>query len=206
MRISLIYMAAGNSRRFAKDGAWENKLLYPLNNKALYRHLLERLIRVVSEDEMLNLIVVSQYPELLGELSSLDGAIKLGDRLKKIYSEKSKEGAAWTIRAALTDNSDDAYAFFVADQPYLQEETVRGFLAKMKDTGAPLGSVRCGKEEGNPTWFSKAYKEELLALCGDKGGRAILKVHPQNIMYYEVEESWQLEDLDVRPEVEDEHH
>ena len=35
MRVTILYLAAGNSRRFG-----ENKLLYPLDGKAVYRHLL----------------------------------------------------------------------------------------------------------------------------------------------------------------------
>ena len=38
MRVTILYLAAGNSRRFG-----ENKLLYPLDGKAVYRHLLDRL-------------------------------------------------------------------------------------------------------------------------------------------------------------------
>lgn len=39
--IHIIYMAAGNSRRFGS-----NKLLYELDGKPMYRHLLERLIEI----------------------------------------------------------------------------------------------------------------------------------------------------------------
>ena len=39
--IHIIYMAAGNSRRFGS-----NKLFYELNGKPMYRHLLERLIEI----------------------------------------------------------------------------------------------------------------------------------------------------------------
>ena len=39
--IHIIYMAAGNSRRFGS-----NKLFYELDGKPMYRHLLERLIKI----------------------------------------------------------------------------------------------------------------------------------------------------------------
>ena len=45
MRVTILYLAAGNSRRFG-----ENKLLYPLDGKAVYRHLLDRLAQVSYED------------------------------------------------------------------------------------------------------------------------------------------------------------
>ena len=40
--IHIIYMAAGNSRRFGS-----NKLFYELDGKPMYRHLLERLIEKI---------------------------------------------------------------------------------------------------------------------------------------------------------------
>ena len=39
--IHIIYMAAGNSRRFGS-----NKLFYELDGKPMYRHLLERLVEI----------------------------------------------------------------------------------------------------------------------------------------------------------------
>ena len=39
--IHIIYMAAGNSRRFGS-----NKLFYKLDGKPMYRHLFERLIEI----------------------------------------------------------------------------------------------------------------------------------------------------------------
>ena len=46
MRVTILYLAAGNSRRFG-----ENKLLYPLDGKAVYRHLLDRLAQIAGRHE-----------------------------------------------------------------------------------------------------------------------------------------------------------
>ena len=56
-------MAGGNSRRF---GA--NKLMEPLNGRFLYRHLLDRLIRICSRHVQWDLNVVTQYPEIKEDL------------------------------------------------------------------------------------------------------------------------------------------
>ena len=46
MKISLIMLAAGNSRRFGS-----NKLLYEIDGKPMYRHILEKLMVVAEQLE-----------------------------------------------------------------------------------------------------------------------------------------------------------
>ena len=66
MRVTILYLAAGNSRRFG-----ENKLLYPLDGKAVYRHLLDRLAQIARRHENWELLVVTQYERILEELAPL---------------------------------------------------------------------------------------------------------------------------------------
>ena len=68
--IHIIYMAAGNSRRFGS-----NKLFYELDGKPMYRHLLERLIEIKdrynklknaeSNNPVIDITVVTRYREIL---------------------------------------------------------------------------------------------------------------------------------------------
>lgn len=71
--IHIIYMAAGNSRRFGS-----NKLLYELDGKPMYRHLLERLIEIKdrynklkSDSSAIDITVVTRYREILDYCSSI---------------------------------------------------------------------------------------------------------------------------------------
>ena len=117
MRVTILYLAAGNSRRFG-----ENKLLYPLDGKAVYRHLLDRLAQIAGRHENWELLVVTQYERILEELAPL---VKAG-RLQTVFSPDSEKGISYTIRAgieAAEKQNADACACFVADQPYLKEET-----------------------------------------------------------------------------------
>lgn len=56
MRLNLIYLAAGNSRRFG-----ENKLLFQIQGKPLYRYGLERLMEICERYPQWKLTVVTQY-------------------------------------------------------------------------------------------------------------------------------------------------
>ena len=65
--IHVIYMAAGNSRRFGS-----NKLLYLYEGKPLYRHGLELLLKLKQEmGEKLTVTVVTQYAEILEEVQDI---------------------------------------------------------------------------------------------------------------------------------------
>ena len=111
MRVTILYLAAGNSRRFG-----ENKLLYPLDGKAVYRHLLDRLAQIAGRHENWELLVVTQYERILEELAPL---VKAG-RLQTVFSPDSEKGISYTIRAgieAAEKQNADACACFVADQP-----------------------------------------------------------------------------------------
>ena len=71
--IHVIYMAAGNSRRFGS-----NKLLYLYEGKPLYRHGLELLLKLKQEmGEKLTVTVVTQYPEILEEIRSKEIALEM---------------------------------------------------------------------------------------------------------------------------------
>ena len=93
--------------------------------------------------------------------------------------------------------------FFVADQPWLSERTVETFLEFMKKVSdgdresRPIGCVSRLGEPGNPVWFSAFYKDELLALSGDRGGKRVMKAHMDQVHFFEVEEERELWDVDT---------
>lgn len=206
MKVKLIYLAAGNSRRFGR-----NKLLYEWDGKEMYRHLLERLVRICKRHEEWEVIVVTQYEEICRAAEAM--------QIRVVYSPDSVKGASWTIRAgmqaacepdmqnvgALTDgfasNGVAACAFFVADQPYLTEETAETFLVQMEQKAIAegdgvLGCVAHGGQTGNPVWFSRAYFRELTELEGDQGGKKVFRRYEEQAVYFPIEEERELKDID----------
>lgn len=184
MRVTCIYLAAGNSRRFGS-----NKLFYQIEGKPMYLHLLERLITVCERHTDWEVLVVTQYPELIEAVKGLP--------VRTVLSPDSNKGISYSIRAALAGAEDaEAYAFFVADQPCLREETAEGFLQKMEQNSARLGCVCHKGQSGNPVWFLKEFRKELLALTGDRGGKCVIKAHAGEVSYYEVADAGELCDID----------
>ena len=204
MRVTLIYLAAGNSRRFGEsirllkekkhlmpEEVPENKLLFSIEGKPMYLHLLERLVKLCNRHASWEVLVVTQYEEIL------EMARRLGIRV--VFSPDSQKGASWSVKAAMREVQDvDACAFFVADQPYLSEKTAENFLIDMqKRCQDGLGCVCCEEMTGNPVWFSKKFFPELLKLEGDRGGKKILKEHWSEVEFFHIKDRNELQDVDV---------
>ena len=193
MQIAVIYMAAGFGRRFGS-----NKLLYSLDGKLLYQHgfaqLQEALATINAAGQMsCRLIVVSQYPEIVAWCRE-QGA-------ETCLNTQAAEGITASIHLGIeTAGNVDAYAFFVADQPYLQAVTIEKFFTGYAVSGKALGCMHCGAQRGNPTIFSAGFKAELLSLQGDKGGRVILNRYPDDNLWLSVATAEELIDIDT-PEI-----
>lgn len=160
----ILYLAGGNSRRFG-----ENKLLYELEGKPLYRHGLDMLVSLTKTRDDCTLTVVSRYDEVL------DGARACG--VRAVFSPESEKGQSYTIRAgldALVLRAGDFVAFVVADQPYLTASTMARLLDAARP-GVPCARVCCDGRLGNPALFAAALVSGLYALTGDEGGRALLQ-------------------------------
>lgn len=185
----IIYLAAGNSRRFGS-----NKLLYEYRGKPLYRHGLDMLQKIVREHDDVTLTVVTQYEQIWQPLKDAG--------IRAVLSEESREGASYSIRAGIQSLGEvpreDYLLFVVADQPNLTKGTVERLL-ECADRKMEAVSVRYRERRGNPTLFSMKFREELLALTGDQGGRAVLRRHP--CRYIAVSDERELMDIDRRSDL-----
>lgn len=193
--IFIIYMAAGNSRRFGS-----NKLLYYVEGKPMYRHGLDRVLSVIEGREDCACLVISQYEEIL-QYAKIHGAVS-------VASPESVLGVSYTIENALKaierfeqiDHIGAEHSYFVfmtADQPYVSEKTIKKVLdnvAVMEAKGYETASVYCGDTPGNPTVFSASMMPELYALSGDEGGRKVIRKH--RCLRIEVEDGREMEDID----------
>lgn len=194
MEIGLVYMASGQSRRFGS-----NKLLTPLGNRPMYQYgftALQQAARLVfSQGIRCMLIVVSPYQDIRNWCRK-DGAVVCDN-------PQSTEGMAASIRIGTMKCIDmQAMAFFTADQPLLQGVTIAAFLKGFIDSGKPIGAMTSTGRVGNPAIFTSLYFEELQALHGDCGGRALLQTHEQDVWSFTVAAD-QLLDVDTTADLAD---
>ena len=209
--IHIIYMAAGNSRRFGS-----NKLFYELDGKPMYRHLLDRLVEIKnrynkskSDSQTIDITVVTRYWEILDYCACIPDC-------HAVISPDSEKGISYTIKAGImavqeqkklkkssevthhTAETEEYYMFAVADQPYLKSQSVIKLIDRvLKNTGGKrlAFSLRCGDAVGNPCVFNSSLVPQLLSREGDKGGRSVAKKH--DCVYVDIADERELMDIDT---------
>ena len=198
--IHIIYMAAGNSRRFGS-----NKLFYELDGKPMYRHLLDHLVEIKdrynklkSDSPAIDITVVTRYREILDYCSSIPDC-------HAVLSLDSEKGISHTIKAGIMavqeqkkTSMQDYYMFAVADQPYLKSQSVIKLIDKVlenKGNKRLVFSLHCGDAVGNPCVFHSSLITQLLSLEGDKGGRSVAKKY--DCVYVDIADERELMDIDT---------
>ena len=209
--IHIIYMAAGNSRRFGS-----NKLFYELDGKPMYRHLLDRLAEIKnrynkskSDSQTIDITVVTRYREILDYCACIPDC-------HAVISPDSEKGISYTIKAGImavqeqkkfkkssevthhTAEKEEYYMFAVADQPYLKSQSVIKLIDKVLENKGNMKSVfslRCGDTVGNPCVFHSSLIPQLLSLEGDKGGRSVAKKY--DCVYVDIADERELTDIDT---------
>ena len=198
--IHIIYMAAGNSRRFGS-----NKLFYELDGKPMYRHLLDHFVEIKdrynklkSDSPVIDITVVTRYREILDYCSSIPDC-------HAVLSPDSEKGISYTIKAGIMavqeqkkTGMQDYYMFAVADEPYLKSQSVIKLIDKVLENKGDKQlafSLRCGDAVGNPCVFHSSLIPQLLSLEGDKGGRSVAKKY--DCVYVDIADERELMDIDT---------
>lgn len=206
MELWLVLLAAGSSRRF-----FGNKLLYVYEGKPLYRYVADAVCELPPET-FAGKVVVTRYEEILEDLQGrgfltvrnmhsdwgISHSIRLGIETVLAARERQHESLSLAGQKQCEENRNFAICFAVCDQPHLRRETIRQFACAYLESARGIGCLKHGAETGNPVIFSENYLEELLALQGDTGGKAVLKRHLEDVFFYEVADGRELWDLDVR--------
>lgn len=166
-----ILLAAGNSVRFG-----ENKLLFCLDGKPMYRYMLELLAGQKKAGMFGHVVVVSQYEEIFTDIKNHFPGIEA------VRNPAPELGISGSVRAGLSYLEHAAprsksCLFTVADQPrFTMDSLVRiGQFWQMHNYGIVAASWE-GKI-GNPVIFASKYYGELKRLEGDSGGKKVLYRH-----------------------------
>lgn len=186
MKLALILLAAGDSRRF--NG---NKLLHEFYGKPMYRYISEE-IEKLPEAFFDRKLVVTQYQEIMDFMNGLGYEV--------VVNQESRLGISHSIHLALKALRQEETDFFfaVCDQPYLMAATIRNLMQGWKDSQKGIGCLCNMGELGNPAVFSGRYREELLRLKGDVGGKRIIRQHIDDLYLHEVIDGLELVDIDVQ--------
>jgi molybdenum cofactor cytidylyltransferase len=165
-KIAVIVLAAGGSARMQGH----IKQLLPWRGKTLVEHAIE-IARRSRADE--TLVVLGAHADTVRPVVERTGA-------RVIVNAEWQTGQASSIRAGLNALATNiaAVIFVNADQPFLTSAVIDALIARYRETSVSIiASVFAGRR-GNPALFSRVHFDELRALHGEQGGRALFAKHP----------------------------
>jgi molybdenum cofactor cytidylyltransferase len=179
-----IILAAGKGKRMGKV-----KLTLPLGDKQLIEWVLQA-VKLAPLDKYF-LVVRPEDKEI----------IKIGESwgAEIVLNPEYRSGMSSSIRKALDQiSSEELEGFFVilGDQPLINPsllyKMLRAFTPGKKEMIVPFYKDR----QGNPVFFDGYWKDELMKLSGDVGGRVLIKAHPERIKRFKISDESIFLDID----------
>ena len=179
-KMAIILEAAGNSSRFGS-----NKLLHVMDDG---RPMIASILDAVRPVEGCKRILVTQYDEVAA----------LAPDFEVVMNDRPDLGISHSMQLGLQAGGDaDAYMFCVCDQPGLSTATIERLIEAYKKGTAGIVSLAWQGKMCNPKIFSSRYKEELMRLSGDTGGRQIISSHKDDILLIEADSEDEVRDIDT---------
>jgi len=179
-----IILAAGEGKRMGKV-----KLTLPLGDKQLIEWVLQA-VKLAPLDKYF-LVVRPEDKEMM----------KTGEKwgAEIVLNSEYRSGMSSSIKKALHQiSSEDLEGFFVilGDQPFINPsllyKMLRAFTSDKKEMVVPFYKDR----QGNPVFFDGYWKDELMKLSGDVGGRVLIMAHPERIKRFKISDESILLDID----------
>ena len=178
-KIAVILEAAGNSTRFGS-----NKLLHIMDDG---RPMIASIFDAVRPLDVYKKILVTQYDDIAEMAAGFD----------VVMNDRPDLGISRSMQLGLAAAGDaDAYMFCVCDQPGLSTSTIKKLIEAYKKGTAGIVSLAWQGKMCNPKIFSSRYREELMKLSGDTGGRQIIASHEDDILPVEAESEDEVKDID----------
>lgn len=179
-----IILAAGEGKRMGKV-----KLTLPLGDKKLIEWVLQA-AKLTPLDKYF-LVVRPEDKEIIETGKKWGAEIVLNPDFRKGMSTSIK-------RALLKINTQEAEGFFLilGDQPLINPsilfKMIRAFTLDKKEIVVPFYK----EKRGNPVLFDICWKDELMAVTGDVGGRILIKAHPERVKRFKISDESILLDID----------
>ncbi len=183
--ISAIVLAAGASTRMGRQ-----KLLLDLKGKPV----LQRVLEAALASELLEVLCVVR------ELKAIRQKISLAHpRLRWVINPQADQGQSTSIVAGLKAISPASQGalFMVGDQPLVTSELVNALVQLFEKESPFIAAPTFHGQARNPVLFHRNLFDELLALTGDQGGRALIEKYREKAIFLEWKEEGPFLDMDV---------
>jgi len=179
-----IILAAGESKRMGKV-----KLTLPMGDKQLIEWVLQA-VKLTLLDKYF-LVVRPEDKEM----------IKTGEKwgVEVVLNSDFRKGMSTSIKKALQKiNTQEAEGFFLilGDQPLITSTIINKLIKSFSPGKREIVVPYFKNKRGNPALFDIYWKDELMAITGDVGGRVLIKAHPEKIKRINISDEAILFDID----------
>ncbi|MCY6353787.1 molybdenum cofactor cytidylyltransferase [Clostridium sp. ZS2-4] len=180
--ITAIIMASGYSRRMK-----ENKLLLKYKGKPL----IQQTIDMVLKCDFSQIILVAREKEIL-QFGKNSG-------LTVIENKKADRGISESIKLGVISADEcDGYMFFTADQPLLNVDIINKLLQSFYQDKSHIIVPHYAGRRGSPVIFPEKFKQDLMHLEGDIGGKIIINKYFEQVRFVEIDDEKNLFDVDTQ--------
>jgi molybdenum cofactor cytidylyltransferase len=178
-----IILAAGEGKRMGKV-----KLTLPLGDKQLIEWVLQA-VKLAPLDKYF-LVVRPEDKEM----------IKIGESwgAEIVLNPEYRSGMSSSIRKALYQISSEVVEgifILLGDQPLINPSLIYKMLKAFTPGKREIVVPFYKDKQGNPVLFDNYWRDELLELSGDVGGRSLLKANPENIKRVKISDRAVIEDI-----------
>ncbi len=167
--VSAILLAAGKAERMGKP-----KLFLPLGGKPVLQWVLESVLATRVREVI---CVVRDLAAVRANVSVAD------DRLVWLVNDRADSGQSSSVITGLwgVDGTSEGALFVVGDQPLLSSALLEAVIQRFESVSAPIVAPSFQGEIRNPVIFRRDLFPELLQLDGDRGGKAVIEKHREEV-------------------------
>ncbi len=115
-----------------------------------------------------------------------------------VLNTKAYKGQSQSIKLGILNiSSSKGYMFFTGDQPLLNSYTINLLLNTFTENNDYIVIPKYKNKVGSPTIFPEKFKNELLNLQGDVGGKIVINNHINEILFANLRNGYSLFDVDT---------
>ncbi len=184
--IAGILLAAGTAERFGGD-----KLLHPMpDGVAIAAHAARNLLAAG-----LNVTAVVRPGDFpLADMLEQEGC------MVTVCQQAARGMGASLAHAVAAERGADGWVIALADMPKILPATIKSVVAALGE-GALTAAPQFRNQRGHPVGFGAQLRNELLALDGDQGARAVLERHRDAVKLIECDDPGVLYDIDRKADL-----
>jgi molybdenum cofactor cytidylyltransferase len=183
-KIWSIILAAGESKRMGSP-----KMLMALNGSTILENVIQH---VAGSDSDGILVVLGAYLKDISAVVSRYSVLQCNN-------ENFREGMLSSVKCGFRNLPDDtdAVLVFQGDQPFISAGTINSLIEAYRQSEKGIVLPVYKGKRGHPLLLDIKYRGEVEALDPDEGLRGITRLHSDEILEVESEESGILRDIDT---------